>query len=259
MTRTVSVHSFRGGTGKSNTVASLAVLVGQHGLRVGVIDTDIQSPGIHVLFGLEDTELTNCLNDFLWDRCPIEATARDVTPDAVAAAGGTIFLIPSSIDAGAIARVVREGYDIAQLHTGLRELGERLDLDMLLIDTHPGLNDETLLSIAVSDELIVVLRPDRQDFQGTDVTITVARRLEVPALSVLVNKAPTTADLDQLERDVASAYGCPVAAVLPHADEMMELGSGTVFALRFPDHPVTAALRSVADRLVADGDAGGMG
>ncbi len=47
-----SIHSFRGGTGKSNTAANLATVVADAGQRVGVIDTDIQSPGIRVLFGL---------------------------------------------------------------------------------------------------------------------------------------------------------------------------------------------------------------
>ena len=50
----ISTHSFRGGTGKSNTTANLAVLTACAGYRVGVIDTDIQSPGIHVLFQLDE-------------------------------------------------------------------------------------------------------------------------------------------------------------------------------------------------------------
>ena len=52
MATIISVHSFRGGTGKSNTTANLAAVVAAAGQRVGVIDGDIQSPGIHVLFGL---------------------------------------------------------------------------------------------------------------------------------------------------------------------------------------------------------------
>ena len=51
----VSIHSFRGGTGKSNTTANLASQVALAGKRVGIVDTDIQSPGIHVLFGLDET------------------------------------------------------------------------------------------------------------------------------------------------------------------------------------------------------------
>ncbi len=36
MSRIISVHSFRGGTGKSNTAASVAALLAAGGQRVGV-------------------------------------------------------------------------------------------------------------------------------------------------------------------------------------------------------------------------------
>ena len=49
MPQIISIHSFRGGTGKSNTAANLAAMLAQAGKRVCVIDTDIQPPGIHVL------------------------------------------------------------------------------------------------------------------------------------------------------------------------------------------------------------------
>ncbi len=42
LARIVSVHTFRGGTGKSNTTANLAAVLAATGKRVGVIDTDIQ-------------------------------------------------------------------------------------------------------------------------------------------------------------------------------------------------------------------------
>jgi septum site-determining protein MinD len=39
--------------------------------------------------------------------------------------------------------------------------------------------------------------------------------------------------------------------VLPHSDDMMALASSGIFALRCPDHPMTAELRQVAAALVA--------
>ena len=57
MAKVVSVHSFRGGTGKSNMTANLAATVASKGLRVGIVDTDIQSPGIHVIFGLDEKQV----------------------------------------------------------------------------------------------------------------------------------------------------------------------------------------------------------
>jgi MinD-like ATPase involved in chromosome partitioning or flagellar assembly len=250
MAKIISVHSFRGGTGKSNTTANIAALLAAEGRRVGVIDTDIQSPGIHVLFGLGEDAIGNSLNDYLWGRCEIEQTAYDLTAN-LGGIAGQIFLIPSSIKAGEIAKVLREGYDVGLLNDGYHRLVEELKLDVLLIDTHPGLNEETLLSIAISDALAIILRPDQQDYQGTGVTVEVARKLEVPRLVLVVNKAPPAWDAAAIASRVEESYGCPVAAVLPHSDELMMLASAGIFALRYPEHPVTEAYRQIAAQLMA--------
>jgi septum site-determining protein MinD len=182
MPQIISVHSYRGGTGKSNITANLATLLAANGRRVGVVDTDIQSPGIHILFGLDEADMRHSLNDYLWGTCHIKETAHDVTARLSQEIIGKVLLIPSSMKPGDIARVLREGYDVGVLRDGFQELIEALKLDALMIDTHPGLNEETLLSIAISDALAIVLRPDQQDYQGTSVTVEVARKLDVPRL-----------------------------------------------------------------------------
>jgi len=246
----ISVHSFRGGTGKSNTTANVAALLAAQGRRVGVIDTDIQSPGIHVLFGLAGEDVTASLNDFLWHGRDIAEAARDVTPDGATAALGKIFLIPSSIKPGEIARVLREGYDAQRLTHGLRRLVDELSLDVLMIDTHPGLNEETLLSLVISNALLVVMRPDKQDYEGTGITVKVAQGLGVPRMLLVVNKTPSVLDPESVRTNVERAYGCEVAAVLPHSDEMMTLASEGIFVLRYPDHPLSELYRQVAAKLV---------
>jgi MinD-like ATPase involved in chromosome partitioning or flagellar assembly len=251
MSKIISVHSFRGGTGKSNTSANLTALIAAEGLRVGVIDTDINSPGIHVLFGLDEEKMEHSLNDYLWGKCDIQETAHDVTPKLGQDIKGKAFLIPSSIKAGEIARVLREGYDVSLLNDGFRELIDKLNLDVLMIDTHPGLNEETLLSIAISDALVVVMRPDQQDYQGTGVTVEVARKLDVPRLVLFVNKVPQTFNSAEVKARVEHIYGCEVAAVLPHSDDLMALASSGIFCLKYPDHPVTAELERLAARLIA--------
>jgi MinD-like ATPase involved in chromosome partitioning or flagellar assembly len=249
MSRIIAIHSFRGGTGKSNTTANVATLLAAGGRRIGVVDTDIQSPGIHVLFGVDQATLSHSLNDYLWGRCRIEQAAHDVTPSADL--GGRVFLIPSSIKPTDIARVMHDGYDVGLLNEGFRELIKGLALDALLIDTHPGLNEETLLSIAMSNALAIIMRPDQQDYEGTSVTVSVARKLRVPRMVLVVNKTPQVFDFGEVENHVEQTYGCEVAAVLPHADEMMVLSSAGIFALRYPDHAVTGLYRQVATRLMA--------
>jgi septum site-determining protein MinD len=249
MSKIISVHSFRGGTGKSNTSANLTYLCAVKGLRVGVVDTDIQSPGIHVLFGLDDQDMGRSLNDYLWGKCTIEETAHDVTASLGAQVKGKVYLIPSSIKAGEIARVLREGYDVGLLNDGFESLVNNLNLDLLIIDTHPGLNEETLLSIAISDTLVLILRPDQQDYQGTSVTVEVARKLGVPQMLLMVNKVPVML-LNEVKQRIERLYNAEVAAVIPHTDELMNLASAGIFSMRYPDHALTKLYKQLADRIL---------
>lgn len=249
MSKIISIHSFRGGTGKSNTTANIAALLAMDGARVGVVDTDIASPGIHVLFNLDESDMAYSLNDYLWGKCTIEQAAQDVTGHVGGEIKGQIFLIPSSIKAGEIARILREGYDVGLLNDGFRDVIEKLKLDYLLIDTHPGLNEETLLSIAISNALVIIMRPDQQDYQGTAVTVDVAKKLDVPKMLMLINKTPSSLDFDDVRSRVEQIYNAKVGAVLPHSDEMMTLASSGIFSIRFPDHIVTKGLRSLVDQL----------
>lgn len=251
MSKIISIHSFRGGTGKSNTTANISAILAAKGLRVGVIDTDIQSPGIHVLFGLDEESMHHSLNDYLWGKCEIQDCAHEITENLGHPIGGKLFLIPSSIKPGEIARVLREGYDVGMLNDGLHDLLEALTLDVLMIDTHPGLNEETLLSIATSDALAILMRPDQQDYQGTSVTVEVARKLSVPRMVLVVNKTPQVLDREEIKKKVESTYNCPVAAVIPHSDEMMALASSGIFTLEYPDNEVSKLYHQVADILIS--------
>jgi MinD-like ATPase involved in chromosome partitioning or flagellar assembly len=247
MAKIISIHSFRGGTGKSNTTANLAAVLAQQGQRVGVIDADIQSPGIHVLFGLKGDRLTTSLNDYLWHGREIKDVAQDVTPGLKLP--GKVFLIPSSTKPGEITRVLREGYDAQRMTRGFRQLIDELNLDALIIDTHPGLNEETLLSLVISHTLIIVMRPDQQDYEGTGITVQVAKELQVPQMLLVVNKMPAILDPQAVQAKVEQAYGCPVAAVLPHSEEMMNLASGGIFSLHYPDHPLTSLFHQIVTRI----------
>jgi len=250
MSKIISIHSFRGGTGKSNTIANTATILASQGARVGLVDTDIESPGIHVIFGLTGEMSGYTLNDYLRGTCEISQAAYDVTENLDGDLMGKVFLVPSSNKASEITRVLHEGYDAQLLTRGLRSLIDELKLDVLLIDTHPGLGEETLLSIVISDTLAIILRPDQQDYEGTDVTLQVARQLNVPNMVLIVNKLPGMLDSATVKAQVEGVYKCPVAAVLPHSDEMMSLASAGIFYLRYPENQLANQFRQLANELM---------
>lgn len=249
----ISIHSFRGGTGKSNLAANIGTFLAKKGYRVGIVDTDIQSPGVHVLFGFDEAHLDKSLNDYLWGRAHIEEVAYPI--ESLGTGDKQIndlklWLIPSSIRTNEIARILREGYDVGLLNQGFSTLVRKLELDYLLIDTHPGLNEETLLSIAISNVLCIILRPDQQDFQGTAVTIDIARKLEVPKMRLVVNKALTRFDFNRLKTDVEATYQVPVSGVLPLSEDVVLNASGHVFSVLFPDHPWSKTVEAITDDLI---------
>ncbi len=250
MAKIIVIHSYRGGTGKSNLTANIATMVAQAGNRVGIVDTDLPSPGIHVLFGLNEKGIRNTLNDYLWGKCPIENTAHDVshvmTQNEVNSA---IYLVPSSIKLGDISRIIREGYNVELMLEGFKKLIKFIQLDYLFIDTHPGLNQETLVSLTISNVVLYIMRPDSQDFQGTSVTLDVARRLQVPKILIIVNKALKEYNFAQLSQEVESTYKIKVAGILEQSDEIMRIASQGIFAIQYPNHQISKVIRGIARQI----------
>ncbi len=250
MPKIIAVHSYRGGTGKSNLTANLATALAAHGKRVGVIDTDIQSPGIHNLFDLDGTNHFHTLNDFLWGKVPIEGTVCDVTAAAGIQEPGKIYLVPASANPDDIARILSDGYNVSLLNEGIRQLIKSLDLQYFLIDTHPGLSKETFLSIAISNILVLVLRPDRQDYQGTAVMIDLAHQLKVPQILLVANKVLKDVDYEDFRKQLERTYETPVVGIFPVSTEMLRLGSNGIFCQEHPTHLWSTTLFKLADELL---------
>ncbi|MEO1389933.1 MAG: MinD/ParA family protein [Cyanobacteria bacterium J06634_6] len=273
MPKVVSIHSYRGGTGKSNFTANLATTVALQGHRVGVIDTDLPSPGIHNLFCLEPEQIDNALNHYLWGEAPIESVAYDVSANVGISSGtsngnypgnnsdynslnnnkgagsGQLFLVPASVKADDIARILKDGYDVKLMNDGFRQLVKTLKLDYLFIDTHPGLSKETFLSIAISHVLLLILRPDKQDYQGTAVTADVARQLKVRKMLLAINKVYSSLNVDALKQKVEETFHETVAGVFPLSEEVVQLASEGVFCVKYPEHPVSQEFRKVAQQI----------
>jgi MinD-like ATPase involved in chromosome partitioning or flagellar assembly len=253
MPKIVSIHSFRSGAGRSVITTNLAALMAAGGQRVAVIDTNLESPSLHILFGLPEDEITYSLNDYLWGRCAsIQETLHDVTPRLNANLPGQLFLIPGSPDFLEMRRIIQHGYDVGLLNYGCYELIDKLGLDVLLIDTCPGLGAETLASITIAHTLALVLHLDNQDYPGTDVIINLTGKIEMPYRRLLIaNEVPAVFDPEMVKTKLEKAFNLEVAAVLPYSEALITLTGAHIFVLNYPDHPITAVFKETAAKLVA--------
>ncbi|MFJ7205562.1 MinD/ParA family protein [Streptomyces sp. NPDC098789] len=234
MTLTVVVHSHRGGTGKSTVLANLALLLAGAGRRVGVVDTDIQSPALDLLFRLGPGP---SLTDYLLGRCEIEAAAQRAGVPG-------LYVVPARTGSAALREIMTTGYDVGLLPEGFDRLASSLALDVLLLDTHAGLSNESVTAMASADVLLILARADRIDLSGVEETIALAGRLSCRR-ALVMSMAPQGVDPVRFRRCAEEVYGAPLAAVLPYAPELAALYGERIFAEAHPDHPMVDEFHTI--------------
>jgi Mrp family chromosome partitioning ATPase/capsular polysaccharide biosynthesis protein len=170
----VMVTSPNPGEGKTTTVASLAAVFGDNGLRTLVIDGDFRKPAVA-------RYLAPSLN-LLQPEVPVETRL-----------GGVWFLAaPRGVESPAEA--------VARLRKAVAEL--RADYDLVVLDTPPMLttNDASDL-LAVSDAVVLVLRSGQTRSGPTQRVATILARFRAEVLGVVFNGC------DEHELDSYYGYG----------------------------------------------------
>jgi MinD-like ATPase involved in chromosome partitioning or flagellar assembly len=244
----IAVNAVHAGSGVSTITANLAALLAmaQPARRVGVLDACLSAPTQHLLFGLPPSAIRRTLNDYLLGRCRLAETMHALALDAGPA---TVHLIPADPDLAAVARADRQAYHVENLGLSCQQLAADLQLDVLLVDTEAGLPPSTLAALAAAHTALLVLALDKQHYQATARTVAVADALPLTRRKMVVSLASSSFHYDAVQTQVAQSYGWEVTAVVPYCDELSTLGSASLFALRYPAHPVTTLLRQAAQQI----------
>jgi len=179
----IGIHSDRGGAGKTTIAANLAYVVARTGAKVAVLDADLQSPGLHTLLGVEPTRILHSVSECVKGRCQLEEVPIDLSRD-FELDEGKLWFLPASTDVQTIASILLEGYDVTGFHQSVLRQAKELELDYLILDTHLGINRETLLTLATSDTVLVLLRPADRTHAGAGVLHRIAKSLGVETIPV---------------------------------------------------------------------------
>ena len=92
----------------------------------------------------------------------------------------------------------------------------------------------------------MVMRPDSQDYLGTAVAIEVAERLDVPQINLVVNKLPDFFEPESVTERVKSSFDYVPSAILPLSSDLLNLASGGIAVLEFPDHEWSSGVKNLA-------------
>jgi len=185
-----------------------------------------------------------CLTSYLLNDYPIAELVYDATH--LLSDRGRLFVVPSSATLPALTQTMKERPDPERHKLASQQLIRAFDLDYLLIDTYPGI-DTAWMTFA--DLVLLVMRPDQQDFQGIAVTMTALRAVS-GSVRVILNQVVERAQSQSLKDQVERAYRVPVVGVFEWSKEVAQVGSNRLFCLQYPEHPWTIALRSMLAQIV---------
>lgn len=255
-----SLVSFRRGTGKTNIIANVAYQIALRGYRIGIADIDLHTPSTHVLFGLDESNFSYYLNNYLCGECEIEQAVLDLKSFFVPRSNGNtphvemgdVFLLSGEPSREAIHRVMKECFTVEGLVDSLLAFNETFNLDFLLVDTHAGINEYVLAANSVSDLTMVVMHMDSQEYQGTAILIDLMSRLSSANAAIVVSNPPKAFAPDSITESIEKTFRHPVVAVLPHSEDMLGLGSRNIFSMVYPEHAYTNAIKHLVDFIVGE-------
>jgi MinD-like ATPase involved in chromosome partitioning or flagellar assembly len=233
VTRIICFHSFREAAGKSTVAGNAAVVLARRGYRVLLVNGRPGNLSLPGLFG--GVSVSRPVQEYIAGRCP-PAHAITAITEGIGEIGRLWYAYLSA-----------EDFSLQGLADALLDFGEAFNLDFVLIEDPAGLERRALALFALAELLIVILALHPEDYQGTAVLIDVARRIDVPEIAVVVNFVPDEYDREVLRREIATNYGCEVAAILPREEAILPLG---LIAARLPGHPVSNAINVLVDVIV---------
>ena len=174
---TVTFYSFKGGVGRSTALAITAGLLSERGLRVVLIDFDLEAPGLTAELQAVEQEPRYGVVDYIYQRWLLPDSKEPMLEDCirrVGRPGSNIFLIPTgAYDENYIHRLA--GFDMENLyrhdqnplHQLLDEIKNKMEPDVILIDARTGFNDLSAVALLdLADLAIVCFAPSQQSYRG---------------------------------------------------------------------------------------------
>lgn len=244
MVQIISIGSFRRAVGRSIVSANLAAQAALAGWRVGLADLDDLFPSPQsTLFGLPDT--AGSLVDLLHEKIDVASVGADAFADPEPKVRLKVFPWVSSPVGG------NPDVKISDLQKALSSLSRYHALDFLLVDLKAGMTDFNLTMAAISDCCLIVTRPDQMDYQGTALMVEIVRKLNDTWVLLIANQVLARYDSSQVREQISTTFQAPTS-VLPFSEDIAMAGSRGLFSLRYPNHPWSRGVRSIAASLFSD-------
>jgi septum site-determining protein MinD len=202
MAKIIGVISLKGGVGKTSVVSALGDALASFGKKVLLVDGNFSAPNLGLHHNIVNPEIS--LHDVL---------ERSAKPSDAIHELDNLDIIP-----GSLFRRLKEASPL-KLKDRINYLRKRYDV--IIIDSSPALDDETLGVILASDDIMVVTTPDHPTLSNTIKAVKLARQRGTPIIGLVLNKVYDK-DFELSIDDIEDAVDVPVMAVIPHDVGVLE-------------------------------------
>lgn len=195
MGKTIGIVSLKGGVGKTSVVAALGGAFSRLGKKVLLVDGSLSSPNLGLHLNIVDPEKT--LHDVLNRTASVKEAIYSYN---------NFDVIPSSIFGSLEVNPLK-------LKDHLKNI--KKNYDVIVLDSSPNLNDETLSVILASDEVLVVTTPDYPTMSTSLKAAKLAKQRGIPISGIILNKVHKK-DFELSLGDIEKTLEIPVLSVIPH-------------------------------------------
>ena len=240
--RVMAITSGKGGVGKTNVVAGLAMSLANIGQRVVVLDADFGLANIDILLGLTPT---HTLEHVLRGEKLLEEILLDGPNGIKVIPASSGIQEMTQLDAASELRLVQ----------GLQRVSE--NQDWLLIDTAAGIHDSVLKLLMAAQEILLVTTPEPTSLVDAYAMVKVVHlRDPKKPIWLLINNAQSETEaeetIEQLQAATLRFLGreLQVLGLIPADPFLLQAvrqQRGVVDV--FPRSPSALAFRTIADLL----------
>lgn len=242
---TVAVHSSKGGTGKTCISTNLAALLASDGYNICLLDMDLKAPSLCTFFNIYPKWW---LNEYFDGKCNINSILYEVSPQL--GTNGKFAIGFSNPDITAVRTISYmerkwQAKALKLLLDAKKSLFQN-GIDILILDTGPGLEFESVNAIAIADIVLSVMKPDNISYKSTEQLVKgVYKKLE-KKYYLIENMSHNPCVYLSGKKEVC---GMPILVSIPCMCDVPLKNDSLILSLTDPEHTFTAYVKKLFETI----------